>query len=110
MERRSVMLKEVDIDELIKRILTEYITDLHKTTLIMDLKVTKVLSDYESLLQILRNLIDNAFKFARKGIAHQVEIGSCTAGDSIIITIKDNGIGFDNKYNENIFKIFNRPP
>ncbi len=108
MERRSVVLKKVDIDELIKRILKEYITDLHKTTLIMDLKVTKVISDYESLMQILRNLIDNAFKFARKGISHQVEISSYKEGNSIMITIKDNGIGFDNKYNENIFRIFNR--
>ncbi len=108
MERRGIALKEVDIDELIKRILTEYITDLHKTTLILDLKITKVFSDYESLMQILRNLIDNAFKFARKGVAHQVEISSYEQDSTCIIKIKDNGIGFDNKYNENIFRIFNR--
>jgi len=92
----------------VDQILSEYLSDLNKTTLVLDLKVTKVLSDYESLMQILRNLIDNAFKFSRKGVDHQVEISSYVENSACIIKIKDNGIGFENKYNENIFKIFNR--
>jgi PAS domain S-box-containing protein len=108
MERRSVVFKEVDIEELIKRILNDYIPNLHQSMVIMNLQVTKVHSDYESLMQILRNLIDNAFKFARKDTAHQVEINSYEEDAYCIIKIKDNGIGFDNKYKDNIFKIFNR--
>ncbi|MBI9051485.1 MAG: transporter substrate-binding domain-containing protein [Anaerolineaceae bacterium] len=108
LERRAVALKKINLKELINRIIHEYLHTQKGTQLIIDLQEKEIYSDYESLLQILRNLIDNAYKFSRKDAQHQVNISSYLENSSLFIRIKDNGIGFDNKYKENIFKIFNR--
>ena len=108
LERRSIAIKTFDLSELINRIINEYLHSRKDTKLEINLEVKEINTDYESLLQILRNLIDNAYKFVRKDIEHQVNISSRLENGFCIITIKDNGIGFDNKYKENIFKIFNR--
>jgi PAS domain S-box-containing protein len=108
LERRSIAIKSFNLEELIDRIINEYLHSRKETNLNIDLKVKEIETDYESLLQILRNLIDNAYKFARDGVEHSVTISSHMENGYCIIKVKDNGIGFDNKYKENIFKIFNR--
>lgn len=71
--------------------------------------------------QLLINLISNSLKFSRAGeapvvnIEHQVVKGTAIPGNPAVldhdyhhITIKDNGIGFDNEFREKIFEIFQR--
>jgi PAS domain S-box-containing protein len=108
LERRAIALKNFSLPELIDRIINEYVHSNKDTQLDVDLQVKEIKTDYESLLQILRNLIDNAYKFTRNDVQHKVTINSYLENEYCVITIKDNGIGFDNKYKENIFKIFNR--
>lgn len=59
--------------------------------------------------QLLLNLISNALKFHRPGVAPQVHIG-CTRSQpqQHRITISDNGIGIDPKHAERIFGAFQR--
>jgi light-regulated signal transduction histidine kinase (bacteriophytochrome) len=72
--------------------------------------------------QLLINLISNSIKFSRKGIAPQIFISSSVIGaeevrgipgaekqiDYCHIRIKDNGIGFQQKYADKIFELFQR--
>ncbi|MCR5862016.1 response regulator [Flavobacterium sp. J372] len=70
------------------------------------------------LRQIFQNLISNSLKFSRDGIPPEIEItGELVAekdfespahasGKYCRITVKDNGIGFDEKYLDKIFVIF----
>ena len=72
--------------------------------------------------QLFQNLISNAVKFSKEGQAPQIKIFSrkvsssfieselavVTADKYIEIAIKDNGIGFDEKYLSKIFTIFQR--
>jgi two-component system sensor kinase FixL len=69
-------------------------------------------ADPTQMRQLFQNLISNALKFHRPGVAPIVEIdcrpskiGSTAAFE---ITIKDNGIGFEEKYLDRIFTIFQR--
>ena len=75
----------------------------------------------QQMNQLFTNLIGNAFKFARKGIAPCVHIrhrklaapekqrfGLNTHQDYHLITVEDNGIGFEQEYAEQIFVIFQR--
>jgi PAS domain S-box-containing protein len=56
--------------------------------------------------QLLQNLISNAIKF--RGADPKIEIYSRQAGGEIIVAVKDNGIGIDPKYKEQIFRVFQR--
>ena len=73
-------------------------------------------ADTTQMRQLIQNLIGNALKFQRPGVAPIVTVstrlieGDFMAGvpDMIELSIADNGIGFDNKYKDQIFTIFQR--
>ena len=60
------------------------------------------------LFQVLTNLIDNALKYSRDARSPRIEITSQELADAVRIMISDNGIGFDMKYHDRIFGLFNR--
>ncbi|HEX2523144.1 MAG TPA: ATP-binding protein, partial [Terriglobia bacterium] len=60
------------------------------------------------LFQILTNLIDNALKYSRDSQPPLIQIASEERANAFQILISDNGIGFDMKYHDRIFGLFNR--
>ncbi len=58
--------------------------------------------------QLMVNLVTNALKFSREGIVPCIEINSSIEGDQCHIRVSDNGIGFEEQYNEKIFEVFQR--
>ncbi|MFH0990116.1 MAG: ATP-binding protein [bacterium] len=73
--------------------------------------IPPVMADRSLFKLVLFNLISNALKFSRKREHARIEIGyQEQEGDSDVkvIYIRDNGIGFDMKYAEKIFGIFQR--
>ena len=68
----------------------------------------RVLADREGLRVVLRNLIENAFKFTRGVPDPRIEIGAKRNDGSALVWVKDNGIGFDPAYHDQIFEIFQR--
>ena len=59
--------------------------------------------------EVFQNLIANALKFHKPGEAPRIVIESQPAEDSLVgIVVRDNGIGFDEKHAEEIFKPFKR--
>ena len=54
------------------------------------------------------NLISNAFKFARPGEAPRVEIDGAPGSDEVVFSVRDYGIGFDMRFAEKLFKVFER--
>lgn len=57
---------------------------------------------------VLRNLIGNALKFSRDRQPPRVEIGSRSEAGRRILWVRDNGVGFDMKYHDRMFGIFQR--
>jgi light-regulated signal transduction histidine kinase (bacteriophytochrome) len=57
--------------------------------------------------QLFQNLISNAIKF-HGAVSPRVHVSARKEGEEWIFRIKDNGIGIDPKYQEQIFKIFQR--
>ena len=59
--------------------------------------------------QLFQNLISNGIKFRKAGIVPRIHIYSQSNGlNHYRIIVKDNGIGFDSKYAEEIFTVFKR--
>ena len=60
-------------------------------------------------VQLFMNLISNALKFSKPRVVPIIDIESTTQGSfDVTIVVSDNGIGFDPKYKEEIFKVFFR--
>jgi PAS domain S-box-containing protein len=67
------------------------------------------LSTWErGLVQVLSNLIDNAIKYSRHAGPPRVHIAAAEVPSGWQICVRDNGVGFDMKYHDRIFKLFNR--
>jgi len=65
-------------------------------------------ADPLQIRQLLQNLIGNALKFQCPGVPPVVKVwGLCTPQGCQLI-VADNGIGFDEKYKERIFNVFER--
>jgi light-regulated signal transduction histidine kinase (bacteriophytochrome) len=60
------------------------------------------------LRQVLANLIDNAIKYSRDSKPPRVRIAAQELAGVYHVSVSDNGIGFDLKYKDRIFGLFNR--
>jgi signal transduction histidine kinase len=73
-----------------------------------------VLADRLQMSQLLQNLIGNALKFHKPGWRPVVMVGAeSVAGSPGVaalcrLIVEDNGIGFDEKYRERIFQVFQK--
>jgi light-regulated signal transduction histidine kinase (bacteriophytochrome) len=63
-----------------------------------------------SLLRLVfTNLISNAVKFTRTRPQAEIKIDSLNhKADEIVVFVKDNGVGFDMKYKDKLFGVFQR--
>ena len=64
--------------------------------------------DINSIRQVWINYISNAVKYSAKNEAPVIEIDSLKKEGQIIFFVKDNGVGFDEKYAIKLFKVFQR--
>ena len=68
----------------------------------------EALADVQGLAIAVRNLLDNALKFTRACAAPAIGVSACREGEFIKLSVRDNGIGFDARFTERIFEIFQR--
>ncbi len=58
--------------------------------------------------QVFQNLITNALKFTRRRDRTVIEIDHRQENGQTVITVADNGVGFDMKYRDKLFGVFQR--
>ena len=107
--RQPILRQVVLLDRMAARLVEE--TRAKEPERKVDVRLGK-LGDCEgdpSLIeQVLVNLVSNAFKFTRKREDSRIEIGCREEGDERIYFVKDNGAGFDMKYADKLFGVFQR--
>ena len=67
-----------------------------------------VLGERDGLVLALRNLVDNAIKFTAGRPGRTIEVGVRRAQGHALFWVRDNGPGFDMRYHDRIFEIFQR--
>jgi PAS domain S-box-containing protein len=64
--------------------------------------------DPAMLGQVFVNLLDNAIKFSGARKDPIIEVGGWLADNQNVYYVKDNGVGFDEKYSARLFGVFER--
>lgn len=101
--------KNVDLNTVV----AEVVSDLEMRIAETGARVTigelpHVIADPTHMRQLFQNLISNALKFSQPGVAPTVTISASTKKTEHEIRVIDNGIGFDMKYLDRIFAVFQR--
>jgi signal transduction histidine kinase len=73
-----------------------------------NLRVENIITNQEVIEHAFTNLMENAIKFSRNKSKPKIIINSYEKEMEWVIEIKDNGIGFDIKYHDLIFGVFQR--
>jgi signal transduction histidine kinase len=107
--RTEMLRKRVNISKLVKeevQVLKEMSPERK-----IDIKISENMESWgdEGLLKILfQNLLSNAWKYTAQNNNPYIEIGEINTNGSHQFYVKDNGIGFDMKYSNQLFQPFQR--
>jgi two-component system, sensor histidine kinase and response regulator len=72
------------------------------------LEITPAACDPGLLRQVFANLLSNAVKYTQPRAKARIEIGQTTQNGAAQIYIRDNGVGFDMKFVDKLFGVFQR--
>ena len=60
------------------------------------------------IAHVFQNVLSNALKYRKIDVPPEVRISAAREGEQWVISIRDNGIGFDQQYAKRIFGLFKR--
>src|SRR5688572_10291729 len=120
--RRTEKFKRIDLNKLLENVLVDFDEIINqKIATIHQDKLPTVEAIPVQIEQLFHNILSNAFKFTKKDIPPVIsislnkltpeqtrEMNLNTATDYIEIIFRDNGIGFNPEFREQIFVIFKR--
>ena len=105
--RSSLSLATVDVEALAREVFAE-VADGSAVELVFDGKLPAACGDRTMLRQALLNLITNAVKFSRAAERPVVELGATSQAGVNTYWVRDNGVGFDARYADKLFGVFQR--
>jgi PAS domain S-box-containing protein len=108
--RAEIRSASVDLEALAKEAIREVLSDVNGRNVRWTVgPMPRVAGDASLLRQALVNLLSNALKYTRTREETLIEIGAVPAAeDSVVCFVRDNGVGFDMKYADKLFGVFQR--
>jgi PAS domain S-box-containing protein len=105
----EVQRASVDLGEVLATVLATLAADVEQTGSKIEAEdLPRVVGNRDQLEMVFQNLIANALKFRADGRPPIVRILARRVARSWRLEIADNGIGFEEKYAEEIFQMFRR--
>lgn len=109
LDRQALAVQPADLNAVIADIVLMLETTLHErqAVVVTPRPLPVVTCDVSRVTEVFRNLITNAVKYNRSP-APRVEIGCIEDAAPPIFYVRDNGIGIDRRYFDDIFRLFRR--
>lgn len=117
----NVPSQTVNLNDIMQDIISDFDHIISEKKATIDIDFLPVVNGVPSQFrQVFQNLLGNALKFSKEGVAPQIRILSEYLNEKDIdaepvpygpycrIVVEDNGIGFEEKYMEKMFTIFQR--
>src|SRR5262245_12573004 len=108
--RAETRMVSVSLNHLVKEVLDEMRTETGGRAVAWSVEpLPDVWGDRSMLRVVMVNLLSNAVKFTRTRPQAEIEIGCADdRADETLVFVKDNGVGFDMKYADKLFGVFQR--
>lgn len=108
--RSTLTFESVSLEASIDRILQQFADDIvmKQATVAIERPIPQVHGHGPTIDQMLTNLVSNALKFVPAGVAPRIRIWAAEQGDSVRLSVEDNGIGIAPENQHKIFGVFER--
>ncbi|MET0300944.1 MAG: ATP-binding protein [Flavitalea sp.] len=113
--------QQTDVNLLLKELIDDFEVSIREKEVEVNIEpIPNIELNGGQIRQVFQNIISNALKFTRPGITPQIQITSKRLaeksfdaetdpnGPFCMISIADNGIGFDDKFSQSVFVLFER--
>jgi len=106
--RQAMSFNEVDMQDLITEVIAELQASGQNTRCIDISELPNAWGDSDLLKHVWTNLLANALKYSSKQEQPLIQVVGQRSGAELIYQVRDNGVGFDMKYYERLFGVFQR--
>jgi len=110
LERKELLKTQIDVGKMVVEILKE-LTSQESSSRKFDIAISpleSVQADPSLLRQVWVNLLSNALKYSRKKEEARIAISCSHDNGMVCYSVADNGAGFDMKFADKLFGVFQR--
>lgn len=109
MGRQDIVKTKIHMGPLLEEVIRELVPEnkMGRISWVIQ-QVPDVKGDMNALRQVWINLISNAVKYSGNREQPRIQIGSYREKGQTVFFTRDNGVGFDEKYKDKLFKVFQR--
>jgi two-component system, chemotaxis family, sensor kinase Cph1 len=109
MGRTALKPRTVDTAELVEEIRRNLVMHVGNQRIDWAIgNLPSIVADPVLIRLVFENLLDNAVKYSRTRDTSHIEVGSYRDREDIVFFVRDNGVGFDMKYVDKLFGVFQR--
>jgi light-regulated signal transduction histidine kinase (bacteriophytochrome) len=107
--RTEMRMAAVDMGRVAQTVFREIATEEEQNSFELEVEELPTVScDYALMKQVWINLISNALKYSGNSTIKKIYIGSRKEANELVFFVKDFGAGFDPKYQDKLFGVFQR--
>jgi light-regulated signal transduction histidine kinase (bacteriophytochrome) len=107
--RLPLQTRPVQTEALVRRVVGNFDEQLEGRRVHLQIDaLPDCIADGALLEQVFTNFISNALKFTAGRPDTRIEIGARTEPGELVFFVKDNGVGFDMRYADRLFGVFQR--
>ena len=107
--RQQIKTVKINMKALVREVFDELKEIYPKRNIKFKLReIPPATGDINLIRLVFSNLISNAIKFTEPRKIAGIEIGSLQKNNQLFYYVKDNGVGFEMKYADKIFRVFQR--
>jgi len=109
LSRQSLQIQDVDVTALVESVIEDLAPERQSRQIeITHDDLPPCQADPGLLRQVLANLLSNAQKYTRARETAHIHVGCQQQGRQIVYYVRDNGVGFDMRYANKLFGVFER--
>ncbi|MBB3054719.1 PAS domain-containing sensor histidine kinase [Mucilaginibacter gotjawali] len=106
--RKELAVSQTDMKAVAESCLAEHFANGQGKYKVTVRNLPPCMADTNMIKQVWMNLLGNAIKYSAKKTAPEIEVGFIPGEKGPIYYVEDNGVGFEMKYSDKLFGVFQR--
>ena len=109
LQQQKLAFENVDLNVVLEDIVREMELVIKEKNASIEIALLPTLNGNPlRLRQLFGNLISNALKYSKKEVTPQIKVTSESTDGLVTVSVRDNGIGFEEEFSQKIFGLFER--